>query len=145
VVLLANTPVCTTSRKLSIVTGSSTAAETLQIANAIPNVLAARELLESTGAIVPTSILNVDCKPAITTCINGFGKVAHKRALAVHPSGRGQGRIRRRGEDHRVDDPHQIADVLTKVITSPTEMQRRRELLHVFDVERVHSTGLPPP
>ena len=83
VVLLANTPVCTTSRKLSIVTDSSTAAETLQIANAIPNVLAARELLESTGAIVPTSILNVDCKPAITTCVNGFGKVAHKRALAV--------------------------------------------------------------
>ena len=43
-----------------------------------------------------------------------------------------------------IDDSHQIADVLTKVITSPTEMQRKRELLHVFDVERVHSTGLPP-
>jgi len=144
VILLAKTPVCASSRKLTILTGSSTAAETLQIANAIPEVIAARELLESTGAVVPTSILNVDCKPAITTCVNGFGKVAHKRALAIRVAAVKAELVEKTVALHWIDDPHQIADVLTKVITSPAELERKRESLHVFDVERVQSTGTLP-
>jgi hypothetical protein len=144
VVYFAESPIAFHSSVIDLICESSTKAELCQMSTALDDVEQARDLAQAMGMTVPTSVIDEDNSPALTTAKNGFGQVARTRPMAVRLA-RIKEQERSMNVDFRkIDTADNDADILTKVIVSPSEFAQKRERLHVVDVERVQSTGELP-
>ena len=140
IVTVAGTPVFWTSKKISLIADSSTRAEIAQAHATLDHLCSIRDLVTELGYELPPSRLLQDNQSAMTLFIDGHGKAARSKPWQIRVAA---------VKEHLVSGDivleyqpteQMAADGLTKCLP-PSDFQKFRSRMHVFDLREVRLAG----